>query len=203
MNTDQKANIDSAVKALSKSLFSAWSYFHLLRGFHEGGRENPVVLNRYGWLFDQAWRAIFEGFFAKSGTILDSTKSMHSLPNLVTIIRRYGDSELKQLLPEVEACLADKDSPLERIKSWRHQAVAHHPREGRDEAFYTNNRMNLDDLESALVQMEEALNHLSFNVLGIHNDTRSGSAGLVKEGRSLFASIAVGIANMPEGASDV
>jgi uncharacterized protein YdhG (YjbR/CyaY superfamily) len=58
------------VVALSKSLFSAWSYLHLLRGLHEGGRGNPVVLARYGWLFDQAWRAVFDGFFAKVGTVL-------------------------------------------------------------------------------------------------------------------------------------
>lgn len=203
MNSDQNANIDAAVKALSESLCSAWSYFHLLRGIHEGGRENPEVLKRFGPLFDQAWQAIFEGFFAKAGTLLDSTKSTYSLPYLITLVRRYGDADLKQLLPEVEACLSDNDSPLAKIKSWRHEAVAHRPLGGRGETFYTNNKMGLDDLESALIQLEEALNHLSWNVLGIHNDTRTGSMRLVKEGRSLFTSLAAGIANGPEGGSGV
>jgi hypothetical protein len=203
MNSDQNANIDAAVTALSESLSSAWSYFHLLRGLHEGGRENPEVLKRFGSLFDQAWRAIFEGFFAKAGTLLDSTRSTYSLPNLVTLVRRYGDADLKQLLPEVEACLSDKDSPLAKIKSWRHEAVAHRPQDGRDETFYTNNKMNLNDLESALMQLEEALNHLSWNVLRIHNDTRTESMSLVEEGRSLFTSLAAGIASEPEGGSGV
>lgn len=201
MRSDQKDNFDSAVTALSKSLSSAWSYFHLLRGLHEGGRENPEVLIRFEWLLDQAWRAIFEGFFAKVGTLLDSTKSTYSLPNLITLVRKYGDADLKQLLPEVEACLADKDSPLEKIKNWRHKAVAHHPKGGQDETFYTNNRMNLDDLEDALTQLDETLNHLSWNILAIHNNTRSGSVGLVMEGRTLFSAIAAGIPNKAETAS--
>lgn len=198
MNPDQKANIDAMVVALSKSLFSAWSYLHLLRGLHEGGRDNPAVLARYGWLFDQAWRAVFDGFFAKVGTVLDSTKSTYSLPSLVTLVRRYGDTELKQLLPEVEAYLSEKNGPLAKIKNWRKKAVAHRSSEGLEESFYAKNKMNLADLESALVQLEETLNHLSLNVLSIHNDIRSGSEGLVEEGRSMFASLALGIACAPE-----
>jgi AbiU2 len=181
-----------------ESLFSAWSYLHLLRGLHEGGRDNPVVLARFGWLFDQAWRAVFDGFFAKVGTLLDSTKSTYSLPNLVTLVRRYGDTELKQLLPEVEACLSEKSGPLAKIKNWRHEAVAHRSSEGQEESFHADNKMNLADLESALTQLEEALNYLSWNVLGIHNNIRDGSDGLVEDGRSMFASLAVGIANTPK-----
>lgn len=198
MNPEQKANIDSAVRALSESLFAAWSYLHLLRGLHKGGRDNPVVLKRFGGLLDQAWRAIFDGLFAKVGTLMDSTKSTHSLPNLVTLIHRYGDSNLKQLLPEIEAFLSEKSGTLAKIKNWRHEAVAHRTVRGRDETFHINNQMSLAEIEGALTLLEEALNHLSREVLGIHNDTRNGSIDLVEEGRSLFASLAVGIANNTE-----
>lgn len=196
MNPEQKSNIDSAVRALSESLFAAWSYLHLLHGLHKGGRDNPVVLKRFGGLFDQAWRAIFDGLFAKIGTLMDSTKSTH--PNLVTLIRRYGDSNLKQLLPEIEAFLYEKSGSLAKIKNWRHEAIAHRSVRGRDETFYINNQMSLAEIEGALTFLEEALNHLSREVLGIHNDTRNGSIGLVEEGRSLFTSLAVGITNNTE-----
>jgi AbiU2 len=199
MNSDQIANIDATVTALSETLTSAWGYFHLLRGIHEGGRENPEAIRRYSLLFDQTWQAIFEGLFAKTGTLLDKKSGTYSLPNLVTMIRRYGDANLKQLLPEVEACLSIKDGLLEKIKNWRHQAVAHHPLFGRDEAFYTDTKMNLDEIESALMHLEDALNRLSFNALGIINDTRTGSTCLVEEGQSMFTSIAVGIANETVG----
>jgi len=135
------------------------------------------------------WQAAFDGFFAKVGTLLDQNKSNYSLPNLIKLVRKYGDSDLKQLLPEFEACLAEQDSPLAKIKRWRHEVVAHHTRSGRDSVFYIDNKMNLDDLEGALVQLEALLNHVSSTVLGVHNDTR-GSEDLVEEGIALFACLA-------------
>jgi len=193
MNSDQKANIDASVRALCESLFSAWSYFHLLRGLNEGGRSNLEVVEQFSWLLDQTWRAVFDGFFANVGTLLDAKKSTYSLPNLVTLIRRYGDAGLKQLLPEVEACLSEKDGAIAKIRNWRHQAVAHRTTGPQDQDFYAANKMTLADLEDASKQLEEALNHLSWHVLSIHNDTRSGSEGLVDEGRRLFASISMGL----------
>jgi len=189
MNPDHQTNIDEVVTALAESLFSAWSHFHLLRGLHEGGRQHPVVLERFDQLFDQMWQAAFDGFFAKAGTLLDRTKSTYSLPNLITLVRKYGDSDLKQLLPEIEACLAEQDSPLAKIERWRHKVVAHHTRSGRDSVFYIDNKMNLDDLEGALAQLEALLNHVSSAVLGVYNDTR-GSKDLVEEGIALFACLA-------------
>ncbi|MGQ0525531.1 MAG: AbiU2 domain-containing protein [Betaproteobacteria bacterium] len=144
-------------------------------------------------LFDQTWRAVFDGFFARAGTLLDATKSTYSLPNLVTLIRRYGDAELRQLLPEVEACLSEKDGAIAKIRNWRHETVAHRTTAQRDPDFHATNKMTLADLEGALKQLEEALNHLSWHVLSIHNDTRSGSDGLVDEGKRLFAVIGVGL----------
>jgi HEPN superfamily AbiU2-like protein len=192
VNADQKANIDAAVRELCESLFSAWSYFHLLRGLNEGARSNPEVIERFSWIFEQMWRAIFDGFFARVGTLLDATRSTYSLPNLVTLIRRYGDADLKQLLPEAEACLAEKDSAISKIRQWRHEAVAHRST-ARDQDFYVTNKMSLPDLEAALKQLEDAVNHLSWHVLSIHNDTRGGSEGLIEEGKRLFASLSKGL----------
>ena len=189
MNPNDQTKIEAMVTALAESLFSAWSHFHLLRGLHEGGRQHPVVLERFDQLFDQIWQAAFDGFFAKTATLFDRNKRNYSLPNLITLVRKYGDLDQKQLLPEIEACLAEQDSPLAKIKRWRHEVVAHHTRSGRDSAFYIDNKMNLDDLEGALAQLEALLNHVSSAVLGVHNDTR-GSEDLVEEGIALFACLA-------------
>lgn len=193
MNEDQKTNIDAAVLALGESLASAWSYFYLLRGIDQGSRQNPEVLDRFSFLYDRAWRAIFDGFFAKVGTLLDNTKGTYSLPNLVTLIRRYGNADLKQLIPEVEACLAKKDTPLAKLQNWRHGAVAHNTANRQNDNFYNDNKMSLTEIEGALRQLEDLLNHLSWNVLAIHNDTRSGFEGIVDEGKALFACAAVGV----------
>ena len=192
VNADQKANIEEAVQVLCESLFSAWSYFHLLRGLNEGAPGNPEVVEQFSWVFEQIWRAVFDGFFGRVGTLIDATRSTYSLPNLLTLIRRYGDADLKQLLPEVEACFAEKDSAIAKIRKWRHEAVAHRST-ARDEDFYVTNKMSLPDLEGALRQLEDALNHLSWHVLSTHNDTRSGSEGLIDEGKRLFASLSKGL----------
>jgi hypothetical protein len=192
MNTDQKANIDAAVLALGQNLACAWSYFHLLRGIDQGSRQNTEVIERFGVLYDQAWRAVFDGFFAKVGTLLDNTPRTYSLPNLVTLIRRYGSAELKQLIPKVESSLSLKGSSLSKLKNWRHDAVAHHAAD-RNLGFYTANKMTLTEIEGALAQLEDLLNHLSLNVLAIHNETRNGSESLVDDGKALFAFAAAGI----------
>jgi hypothetical protein len=55
--------------------------------------------------------------------------------------------------------------------------------------------MTLTEIEDALSQLEDLLNHLSWNVLANHNDTHSGFESIVEDGKLLFACAAVGIHN--------
>lgn len=123
------------VEALGKSMAQAWSYFYVLKGIHEGAKASPSVTARFPWLMDQIWRAMLDAFFAKVGTLIDSTSSTYSLPNLITLVRRYGDAELKALIPEAEACLSEKAGPLAKIKNWRHSKVAHQSARGDPDSF--------------------------------------------------------------------
>ncbi len=189
MNADQQASIDTMVRAISETLFSAWSYFHLLEGFHAGSKSHPVVVQKFDRLFDQVWRAVFDGLFAKAGTLIDRTKTTYSLPNLVTMIRRYGGAELKLAAKAVAARLSAQDGPLAKIESWRHQVVAHRTPSGRADSFFKNNKMKLGEVAEGLREMEELLNTLSLEVLRIHNDTETGSLDLVQQGADLFACI--------------
>ena len=190
MNVDQQSNIDSMVKAIAETLFSAWSYFHLLQGFHQGSKTHPVVVQKFDRLFDQVWRAVFDGLFAKAGNLIDRSKGTYSLPNLVTITRRYGGAELKRVTDEVEARLNNQNGPLVKIESWRHQVVAHRTPNGRDDIFYIDNKMNLDEIAAGLTQLELLLNTISLEVLKVHNDTETGTEDLVQQGTALFACIA-------------
>lgn len=190
MNADQEANIDAMVKAIAETLFSAWSYFHLLEGFHEGSKTHLVVVQKFDRLFDQIWRAVFDGLFAKAGTLVDRTKGTYSLPNLVNMTCRYGGAELKLVGKAVEARLTAQDGPLAKIESWRHQVVAHRTPNGRADIFYKNNKMNLGEVSEGLRQLEELLNTLSLEVLKVHNDTETGSEELAQQGTELFACIA-------------
>lgn len=193
MNVDQRKNLEAMVGALGKSMARAWTYFYVLKGFHEGAKTSPAVVSQFPWLLEQVWRGLFDAFFAKVGTLVDATSSTYSLPNLITLVRRYGDPELKGLIPEAQACIADKTGPLAKIKNWRHSQVAHRTARGDDDSFYLENKMSLADVEVALKQLDEAINHLSWNVLAIHNDTNSAFEGLVEEGKALFIAAASGL----------
>lgn len=198
MNPDQRTNLEGMVEALGKSMGQAWSYFYVLQGMHEGAKATPAAVQHFPWLLEQVWRGMFDAFFAKVGTLIDATASTYSLPNLITLVHRYGDAELKKLIPEAEGCLSEKDGPLVKIKNWRHSHVAHRTARGNRDSFYVENKMNLTELEGALKQLDEAINHLSWNVLAIHNDTNSAFAPLVEEGKHLFLAVANGLGSTKE-----
>jgi len=190
MNADQCANIETMVTSISEALFSSWSYLHLLEGFHTGSKSHPVVVQRFGRLFDQVWRAVFDGLFSKAGTLIDRTKSTYSLPHLVKLAIRYGEEDLKATARSVDSRLNAESGPLKKIKSWRHEVVAHRTPNGRVDAFYQKNKMNLAEVAEGLRQLEQLLNELSVKILRIHNDIETGSLDLVQQGADLFAFVA-------------
>lgn len=190
MNSDQHANLETMVNAISETLFSAWSYFHLLEGFHAGSKSHPVVVQKFDRLFDQVWRAVFDGLFSKAGTLIDRAKNTYSLPHLVKLAIRYGEPDLKAVARSVEVRLNADGGPLKKIESWRHEAVAHRTPNGRAGVFYKNNKMNLSEVADGLRQLEQLLNELSMEALRVHNDTETGSLDLVQQGTELFACVA-------------
>lgn len=195
MNSDHLRNLEVAIRANVESLYSAWSYFHLLQGMHEGSKGNPAVVKRFDRFFDQTWRAIFDGFFAKVGTLIDNTKGAQSLPQIVTLCQRYGDHELKAVAKRVRAGLESPLGPIAKFESWRHKVVAHRTAEGYGASFRASNKMDLKEVSSGLSQLEELLNELSVAATRVHNDTETGSNDLVKEGRELFSVIAKQLAD--------
>ena len=190
MNADQHTNFETMVNAISETLFSAWSYFHLLEGFHAGSKSHPVVIQKFDRLFDQVWRAVFDGLFSKVGTLIDRTKNTYSLPHLVKLAIRYGEADLKTVARSVEVRLNADEGPLKKIESWRHQAVAHRTPDGRADVFYKNNKMNLIEVADGLRQLEQLLNELSEEALRVRTDTETGSLDLVHQGTELFACVA-------------
>ena len=196
MNSKESSEVDrieSVVHELSGSLVAAWTYLNLLRGLHEGARANPLAANRFGLLFDQLWRAIFDALFAKIGTLIDRKRNMHSLPNLVTLIRRLGDPGQKARLVQVESYLSYKEGAIPKIEKWRNNAVAHRPQNLSKDTFSIENKLDLDDLGVTLKKLEDALNNLSENVLALRVDTFSGPETLIEDGRAMFEMLSKGI----------
>ncbi|MFO1226770.1 hypothetical protein [Roseateles sp.] len=201
MNSDQRANLDAMVLALGKTMGQAWSYYYVLKGIHEGSKSSPRVAEQFPWLLDQIWRGAFDALFAKVGTVLDATSSTFSLPNLITLIRRYGNAELRGLIPEAEVCLSERGGALEKIRNWRHSNVAHRTARGDEDSFFDDNKMNLNEIEGAMDRLDLAINHLSWHVLSIHSDTKSAFEPLADQGKELFLAASNGLAGPAESIS--
>ena len=187
MNADKSKNLEEAFLAVGQLIAAAWSYFHVLRALDNGRRENPELVQAFGFFYERTWRATFDGFFAKVGTVLDSTKGTYSLPNLVTIIKRYGNADTIKCVSEIQDFLKDRESSVGKLQKWRHDTVAQRPTLREDEIFYSSNKMNLTEIEAVLTQIDEIFNRLSMRAVRVHNDTRTGTESIVAEGTKFFA----------------
>lgn len=196
MNPDQRTNLETMVEALVVNMAQAWSYFYVLKGINEGAKTQPAAVEPFYWLLDQLWRGMFDALFAKAGTLIDTTRNTYSLTNLVQLTRKYGDAELKRLIPHVEILLDSKTGTLAQIKNWRHEHGAHGTVRGNQDTFCIDNKLVLEDIERALMQLDEAINHLSCNVLSVHHDTNSAFEPLVAEGKRLFMAVANGVSRI-------
>ena len=198
MQPDHRANLDAEAHAVGESLAIAWAHFHLLRGLDNGRLKHPLVVDQVDLLYDRLWRAAFDAFFAKVGTILDNKRGNHSLLSFLILARRYVSPEVKQVLPAIEVELANEDSAVAKLKRWRHEIVAHKPTAHDAIGFHAQNRMTLTEIEGALGQLDEYFNQISWNVLGLHSEHRSAFEGIVSQAESLFAAAAVGLASEPQ-----
>ena len=192
MNPDQRANLDAAVLSVGESLAVAWSYFHVLRGLDNGRLQNPNVVLQHGLFYDRLWRVAFDAFFAKVGIVLDSKRRYYSLPNLLTLARKYGTPELRRFLLKIQNEIDDENSLLAKLKRWRNEIVAHKPAIQVDSDFHAKNRMTLSEIEAALGMLDNYLNQISFNFLSIHSEQRSAFEAVVQQAESMFAACARG-----------
>jgi len=198
MQEDHRTNLDAAALAVGESLALAWAHFHLLRGLDNGRLQHPVVVARFDLLYDRLWRAAFDAFFAKVGTLLDNKRGSHSLLSFLTLARRYTSPEIKAILPAIEVELSNEDAPLAKLKRWRHEVVAHKPTAHDAVDFHTKNRMTLSEIERALEQLDEYFNQISLNSLRLHSEHRSAFADVVGQAESFFGATALGLAQETE-----
>ena len=163
MNSDQRRNIENTIHALGDSLFSAWNYLELLKGLQLGARADPENLQVHAISIDVIYRAVFDALYAVIGTVSDRAKGTLSLPNLISIGRRYSqDPEVEQVLGAARQALNDpKHAPLAKLSNWRHQHVAHRTPDSRVEEFYSNNRLQLADVEEAIGMLDRIVNDVS------------------------------------------
>ena len=111
LTEEQKANLEAEGEALNSVLYSAWRYYYLLRGFHQGSNNHPKALERCPAALAEIWRGVFWALMATIGTLIDRSRNTHSLPTVLAMIRRYfgSDSDLVNLAAEISTKLKASD----------------------------------------------------------------------------------------------
>ena len=191
MHPENVAKMDSAVCALIESMHRCWGHFHLLCGIHEGSKTYPNAVSEHDAVLLQIWRSAFEALFAAAGTLLDKRKDTASISTVMTMVRRLGTPEVKSILPDLELQLNDETGDIQKIREWRHNAIAHWSQAGRDMTFYEKNKMNLGQVEQALLKIESIVNEISWHATAVHNTVRPPTANLVEDGVFLMKSLEI------------
>ena len=189
MNPDHQQNLEEVIDSLCENLVWAWNYYHILEGLHEEASVSRAQVDRFPSLMSCLWSAFFDALFIKLNHFIDRTKNVHSFYYLFKLIRRYLPDN-KDLLSKIEVHESKfhkaADPIIEKIENWRNQAVAHLTRASRDDRFYEENKMHLNEIKIFLQLSDMILETYSLAILNRINDTISGSLAQKKEIKSLF-----------------
>lgn len=183
MNKDQTRNVREVFDKVFEAIFRCWSYVHLIRGLQAGAKANKERLEENALAVDLIYRGVFEAIFAASGTIVDNRKGTYSIPSVITMVRKYTseDHPIRAELKKAEEVLNSEDnSPLIRMRNWRHKVVAHHTKEGRTEKFYPENKLYLGEVEELLQEIEDLANQITVPLLKQGTECKTGSEKDVK-----------------------
>jgi len=189
MNPDHQHNLEEIIDSLCENLVWAWNYYHVLEGLHEEAKESREQVNRFPSLMNCLWAALFDALFLKLNHFIDRTKTVHSLYYLFKRIRSYlpEDTDLHTKISEHESKLHKTSDPIiDKIENWRHNVVAHLSPASRDDQFYKENKMHLDEIKNYLHLIDMILETYSLAILNRINDTISGSLVQKKEIKKLF-----------------
>lgn len=187
MSPAQQANLEESVDAICDSLVWSWRYYYALEGLHEGSKANGDRLQPVGAFLLCVWTGMFEALLAKASQVIDSTKNVHSFYYLFKKTRSYitDDDELKKIVNDDESLL--KGKVPERILNWRNNRISHLSSHGRNDDFFSQNHMQLTEIQDFLKLCEEMLNRYANRLLGMVINTESGGYGLQMEGLQLLS----------------
>jgi hypothetical protein len=127
---------------------------------------------QFGRVINQYWQALWDALFSRIGTFFDRTAGTHSLPSLLTQLRRTKNREFVALASSAQAFLDDPGEPAKRILRWRNEVVGHRVAAVVASQFDEEATLHLDDVKVVLQRVEECLNSLSRGALGHTTDIK-------------------------------
>lgn len=187
MNIDQFKNIEQAIDTLCENLVWTWGYYRALNTLHKLAKTTPASLDPFPEFVSCLYHGYFDLLFIKINHFIDSTKGACGLPSLFKMLRRYAPRE-KSLLEQIkkDEKYLKRKAALDKINKWRNQISAHLTLSNNNPEFFDQNRIQLKQIESVIIRLEQIVEYYSEELLGRENSMRDPSKKITKEVKSLF-----------------
>ena len=200
MNINSKRNIEESIDGLCENLVWTWAYYRALSGLHEVAKASPGLLDPYQQLISCLYHGLFDALFLKINHFVDSSKGASGLPSLFKLLRRYcpKDKDLLNQIRQDEKRLSE-EANLHKIGKWRNEVVAHLTRSHRVSEFFTENRLNLSEIQDVISFLENTIETYSERLLQRVNDTRNPSVKVAGEVAALLTARAAEQQLAPDG----
>jgi hypothetical protein len=189
LDANHRRNIESTIDALCGSLCTAWSYLLLLRSLRDAVHQRPLMNKRFGSIINQYWQALWDALFARIGTFYDRTSGTHSLPTLLTLLRRTKVPGFIALALTAQSLVNDPGESAKRILRWRNEVIGHRVASLVAPQFDEEARLHLDDVKVVLEQLENCLNALSLGSIGVTTDIQHWNDTFGRDASSFLESI--------------
>lgn len=184
LTEDQQRAIQKRADYIAMSLYSCWTYYHVLRGMQRAVAKSPEQAEKNASAIEAMYRATFEALYIASCKPLDMSGGVESLKSLVDMAREYGvDTDLLNHFDAVFAQLrAKSDAPLYRLLRLRNKSAAHQTAAGYEPEFYEENKVALDEVPDAISSIETALDEIAYPLIGAHYLSAKGQTEHISEG---------------------
>jgi hypothetical protein len=172
VDANRTKNIGTTIDVLSESLTTAWCYLQLLGSLRDAYHTQPKMNGQFGRVINRYWQALWDALFVRIGTYFDRVGAVHSLPGLLTQLRRTQEPALVKLATSVQRQLDQPNESVARLLRWRNEVIAHRSATLSPAKFDTVSEVHLDDVAAALELVQACLNELSHGALGFTTDIK-------------------------------
>lgn len=172
MDPNRTNNVRATVDAVSESLCTAWCYLLLLRSLRDAYHAHPRMNMQFGRVINRYWQSLWDALFSRIGTLFDRKAGTHSIPCLLTQLRRAKDPALTKLVARVQRLLDQPNQAVGRLLRWRHDVISHCLATLVPSKFDAETEVHLDDVAAALELVEACLKDLARGSLGFTVDIK-------------------------------
>ena len=181
-------SIEHYIEQIAHSLVEAFLALDILRGLRVAAQA-PTFFTQFACAHDAINRVAFDSLFIRVGRVIDTSADTFTFPGLITHFRKewIDDSSRTLALDEVSLAFACvREDTLGKLTRWRNKVIAHRTNKVGNLIFYEANKLSIDEVETALVSIQNLFNDLCESANNSTHDCTSASLRLQGEVQQLF-----------------